>query len=205
VAVTCGAGINCVGLTPDGRTARFLALGWFTGDWGGGNGLGSAAQWWAMRAEDGRGPQTALRTAVAAHFGLPSMHDVAVAIHKGKIGWGMMRELAPVVFATAGTGDPVAVALLRRQADEVCAMALTAMRRLGLDGLPTPVVLGGGLLTARDPLLTSAITQRIAAEAPSSTVRITDVPPVVGAALLGLDHLGCGPAAERRLRAAYAV
>jgi len=35
-------------------------------------------------------------------------------------------------------------------------------------------------------------------------VRVTDVPPVAGAALLGLDHLGAGTGAERRLRAAYA-
>ncbi|MFC9292271.1 BadF/BadG/BcrA/BcrD ATPase family protein, partial [Streptomyces sp. NPDC057052] len=36
VAVVCGAGINCVGLRPDGRTARFPALGRISGDWGGG-------------------------------------------------------------------------------------------------------------------------------------------------------------------------
>ena len=36
VAVVCGAGINCVGLLPDGRTARFPALGHISGDWGGG-------------------------------------------------------------------------------------------------------------------------------------------------------------------------
>src|SRR4029077_12312087 len=35
VAVTCGAGINCVGIAPDGRHARFPALGAITGDWGG--------------------------------------------------------------------------------------------------------------------------------------------------------------------------
>src|SRR5262249_60382761 len=39
VAVTCGTGINCVGVAPDGRTAGFLALGMSTGDWGGGGGL----------------------------------------------------------------------------------------------------------------------------------------------------------------------
>ena len=36
VAVVCGAGINCVGVSPDGRHARFPALGTITGDWGGG-------------------------------------------------------------------------------------------------------------------------------------------------------------------------
>ena len=32
VAVVCGAGINCVGIAPDGRAARFPALGAITGD-----------------------------------------------------------------------------------------------------------------------------------------------------------------------------
>ena len=35
VAVVCGAGINCAGLLPDGRTARFAAVGHISGDWGG--------------------------------------------------------------------------------------------------------------------------------------------------------------------------
>ena len=82
-------------------------------------------------------------------------------------------------------------------------MALAAMRRLGLDERRTHVVLGGGLLTARDPLLTAEITQRFAVCAPHAVVVIVTVPPVAGAALLGLDRAGAGPAAERRLRAAY--
>ena len=52
-------------------------------------------------------------------------------------------------------------------------MALTVMRRLGLTGLATPVVLGGSLLAARDPLLTVGVTERIKAAAPQAAVRIT--------------------------------
>jgi len=204
VAVTCGAGINCVGVAPDGRKTGFLALGGITGDWGGGHGLGQAALWWAMRAEDGRGPETALRGAVAAHFGMPSVRDVAIGIHLGTISDASLGGLAPAVLALAGTGDDVAAGLVRRQAGEICAMALTVMRRLGLTGLATPVVLGGSVLAARDPMLTAGVIEGIRAGAPNAAVRITDVPPVAGAALLGLDHLGAGPEAERRLRADYA-
>jgi len=204
VAVTCGAGINCVGVAPDGRQTGFLALGGITGDWGGGDGLGRAALWWAMRAEDGRGPETGLRGAVAAHFGVPSVRDVAIGIHLGTIAEDALRELAPAVLAAAGAGDDVAAGLVRRQAGEICAMALTVMRRLGLTGLATPVVLGGSMLAARDPLLTASVIEELRAGAPRAAVHITDVPPVAGAALLGLDHLGAGPGAERRLRADYA-
>jgi N-acetylglucosamine kinase-like BadF-type ATPase len=204
VAVTCGAGINCVGVAPDGRKTGFLALGEISGDWGGGSGLGQAALWCAIRAEDGRGPDTELRGAVAAHFGVPSVQDVTIRIHLGTITKDALRELAPVVLALGNQGDAVATALVRRQAGEICAMALAVMRRLSLTGLATPVVLGGAVLAARDPLLTAAVIEGIKADAPDAAVRVTDVPPVAGAALLGLDHLGAGTEAERRLRAAYA-
>ncbi len=204
VAVTCGAGINCVGVAPDGRKAGFLALGRISGDWGGGHGLGMAALWWAIRAEDGRGRQTALREAVAAHFGVTSVREVTVGIHTGAIAEASLRDLAPAVLALAGRGDAVAADLVQRQASEICTMALTVIHRLGLTGLATPVVLGGGLLAARDPLLTAGILAGIKADVPAAAVRITDVPPVAGAALLGLDYLGAAPEAERRLRAVYA-
>jgi len=59
------------------------------------------------------------------------------------------------------------------------------------------------VLTARDPLLTGEITKRLAGEAPLATPRIVDIPPVAGAALLGLDHIGAPPSAQDRLRDAY--
>jgi N-acetylglucosamine kinase-like BadF-type ATPase len=204
VAVTCGAGINCVGVAPDGRIYRFLALGSKSGDWGGGFGLGRAAVWWAIRDEDGRGEPTALREAVPAHFGLAAMHDVAVAMQREAITDDDVAGLAPVLFTCANRGDRVALDLVSRQADEVCAMALAAMGKLGLTSAATPVVLGGGLMTAREPLLTTAIMARLAAEAPRSAPLIIDVPPIAGAALLGLDQVRAAPGAHARLRAAYA-
>ena len=203
VAVTCGAGINCVAVAPDGQTARYLALGTLTGDWGGGQGLWAAVMWHAMRAEDGRGPATGLTPAVAAHFGLPSVSEVAIAVHKGKLGEDDLLRLTSVLFTVAAAGDPVARGLVRRQAEEICVMAVTAMRRLSLPAAGTPVVLGGGLLEARDTLLTSAVEERLAAAAPGAVPRVLDIPPIAGAALLGLDYLDAGDSAAARLRQCY--
>jgi N-acetylglucosamine kinase-like BadF-type ATPase len=201
VAVTCGAGINCVGVAPDGQTTRFLAFGTLTGDWGGGIGLGREVMWHATRAEDGRGEPTSLRTAVAAFFGLPSMHEVSIAFHLGELGEDDLIRLPAVLFEAAAAGDAIAASMVERQAEEICAMAVTAMRRLDLDGaLGIPVVLGGGVLEARNPLLTDAITRRLAAAAPGAAARVVDTSPVTGAALLGLDYLNAGPIAARRLR-----
>ncbi len=203
VAVTCGAGINCVGIGPDGETTGFLALGTLTGDWGGGHGLAKEVMWWAARAEDGRGPQTLLREAVAAHFGVADVRDALIGLHLGSITRESLHGLVPVLFEVSGRGDQVARDLVHRQADEVAVMALTVIRRLGLAGAAVPVVLGGGILTARDPVLTERLAARLAAGAPGSIMRIVDIPPIAGAALLGLDHVGAPPSAHARLRAAY--
>ena len=131
IAVTCGAGINCVGVGPDGRTTRFLAFGTLSGDWGGGLGLGRAAVWHAIRAEDGRGEPTELRAAVPAFYRLPSMHEVVVAFHLDKLGEDDLLRLPAVVFATAQAGDAAALSLIERQAEEIVTMAVTAINRLG--------------------------------------------------------------------------
>jgi hypothetical protein len=98
----------------------------------------------------------------------------------------------------------VATELVHRQAEEVVAMAVVAMRRLELLDEPTAVILGGGVLTAGHPLLVETVVRLLAAAAPKALERVVDVPPVVGAALLGLDHTNAAPTAHTQLRAAFA-
>ncbi|MBV6697587.1 ATPase [Kitasatospora aureofaciens] len=203
VAVVCGAGINCVGLLPDGRTARFPALGELTGDWGGGSGLAGNSMWHAVRSEDGRGGPTALARAIAEHFGLPSAGAVAEAVHLGHLPTTRLHEIVRVLFAVAGDGDAVALELIDRQADEIVRLAVVALTRLELLDAPAPVVLGGGVLASRQPLLLDNLTARLAEAAPLAEPRVVVAPPVLGAALLGLDHLGAGERAQARLREAY--
>ncbi|MFJ8018029.1 N-acetylglucosamine kinase [Streptomyces sp. NPDC096339] len=205
VAVVCGAGVNCVGMTPDGRTARFPALGRISGDWGGGGGLADEALWSAARAEDGRGGPTELARALPAHFGHTSMYELIEALHLGRIPGGRRHELVPVLFAVAAAGDPVAGALVHRQADEIVTMATVALRRLELLDREVPVVLGGGVLTARHPQLNDRVADGLAERAPLARMHVITAPPVLGAALLGLDALAAPPPSYARLRARFGV
>ncbi|WP_435601077.1 N-acetylglucosamine kinase [Streptomyces sp. C10-9-1] len=204
VAVVCGAGINCAGMLPDGRTARFPALGRLSGDWGGGGGLAEEALWCAARAEDGRGEPSELARLLPAHFGLPSVHALIEALHLGRIAPTRRHELVPVLFAASTAGDRAARALVRRQAEEVVAMAAVALGRLDLLDEPAPLVLGGSVLASRHPQLHADIAEFLADRAPKAVVHLVTAPPVLGAALLGMDAIGAGPEARERLRAHYA-
>jgi N-acetylglucosamine kinase-like BadF-type ATPase len=201
--VVCGAGINCCGLLPDGRTARFPAVGKISGDWGGGQQLAEEAIWAAARADDGRGPATTLKTALPQHYGVRSMTELIEAMHLGGIPVVRRLEAVPVLFQVATDGDEVATAIVYRQAEEIVAMATVALRRLDLLDVPTPVILGGGVLTANHPLLLRQITAQLAAAAPHAIPQILEVPPVVGAILLGLDHTEAAPEAHRAIRTTY--
>jgi N-acetylglucosamine kinase-like BadF-type ATPase len=198
VAVVCGAGINCVGVSPDGRHARFAALGPTTGDWGGGYDVGLAALSAAARSEDGRGPRTALQQAVPAYFGLATPAELGEAIHRGRVPLGRLEELPPLVFGAAGS-DLVAGEIVDRLASEVVALARVAVERLQLADQSAEVLLGGGLLRSGDGRLIGAIDAGLREVDPSLIVRRASSPPIVGAALLGLDDLGVRGEAHGRV------
>ena len=201
VGVVVGAGMNCVGIAPDGREVRFPAIGELSGDWGGGRDIGMAAVGTALRGEDGRGPRTTLSRLVPEWFGLPSALAVVEALFLGRIGERRVLELVPMVFAEADAGDEVATQLVARQVDEIVAMAGAAIRRLGLTEVDVEVVLGGGLFHREAPTFLGRIRSAVRELAPAALLTQVTAPPVVGAALLGLDRLGPAPGAAERLRA----
>lgn len=204
VAVVCGAGINCVGLAADGRTARFLSLGQSSGDWGGGHHLGPLTLYYAARGEDGRGEPTALSAAVTGMFERATVEDVAAALHLGEIPYERIYDLTPVLFAVAANGDRVAARVVERQAAEIVSLVRVAAGRLGLLDAEYGVVLGGSVLAARHPMLHDAVVSGIHALSPRARITVLTTPPVAGAALLALDALAATPDAIHRLRAATA-
>jgi N-acetylglucosamine kinase-like BadF-type ATPase len=200
VAVTCGAGINCVGVAPDGRRVRFDSLGVVSGDWGGGADVGVAAVSAGARSADGRGPVTELERLVPQHFGYADPTALARAIHAKELGWDRLGELTPLVFELADTDD-AAGAIVDRLADEVVALARAALTRLDLLGDAVDVVLGGGVLRAGNRRLLARIEAGLHAVGPSLRITTPESPPIVGAALLGLDRIGANGDARARLRA----
>jgi N-acetylglucosamine kinase-like BadF-type ATPase len=180
VAVVCGSGINCVGRSGD-RVARYPALGWETGDWGGAEALGQEALYHANRAADGRGEQTALLDLVESHFGKPAA-EVGADFHYKRLPRTRLGELAPAIVAS---DDAAAAALTTRLADEIVLLVQRALRELELDD--ADVVLGGGMLERGGRLV-----ELVAPRLPSAPI-LPELPPVAGAVLAALD----GDAAAR--------
>jgi N-acetylglucosamine kinase-like BadF-type ATPase len=201
VAVTVGAGVNCVGTSPSGRRAWFPALGDITGDWGGGPDIGMAALGAGVRSEDGRGPATTLARAVAGYFGFRTALEVAVAIHQGTLAVPRLIELPPLVVSAAEAGDAEALAIMRHQGTEVTRLAVAALHQLEMADSPVQVVLGGSVLVSSRSILLDFIAEGIRAEAPKAETSLSTTRPVVGAAIAGLSLAGANGSAQSRLLA----
>jgi N-acetylglucosamine kinase-like BadF-type ATPase len=201
VAVVCGTGMNCAGVGPDGRFVRFPSFGELSGDRAHGGGwLGRAALGAAIRARDGRGPRTVLERSVSAHFGMARPTAVMEAIYVGRLENARLSELAPLVLKAAAAGDGVAQELMDEMTDEIVVTANAAIRRLRLTRSDVHVVLGGGVLRAMNAAGIARITSGIREVAPAAVIMQLDGPPVLGAALIGLDELGASEKARARLR-----
>lgn len=190
VAIVCGTGMNAIGVRADGAQVRFPALGGISGDWGGGSSLGGEVLWHSARAADGRGPSTRLLPMLLESFGAATLDEIVEDLHFGRRSETTLASLAPLVFAAADAGDEVALGLVARQADEVLAYARACLSRLELLDRPVPVVIGGGVARARNPLLVGRVENGLARFAPRASLRIVDAAPVLGAALLALADAG---------------
>jgi len=124
------------------------------------------------------------------------------ALYMGRLDIHRLTELTPLLFRAARGGDDVARDLVWRQADEIVSMATVAIKRLRMRRLDVHVILGGGVFRNGWPAFLERIDSGIHAVAPDAIVRVLDVPPVVGAAVIGLEQLGASEAARRKVRAA---
>ena len=206
IALICGQGINASAVGVDGRRVRFAGVGDIAGDWGGAGSVGLAGLAAAVRARDGRGPRTALERTIPQAVGLARPDRVTYALYTGRLDERRVGELAPIVFATAVAGDPVARTIIDRLADELATMAIALARRAHLVRREPEVVLAGGVFRTDDGVFHERLRAAIAAGVPGARFRRLTVPPVVGSALIGLDRLADGmadPAAESRVRAGF--
>ncbi|HUG49552.1 MAG TPA: hypothetical protein VLZ78_01000, partial [Terrimesophilobacter sp.] len=138
---------------------------------------------------------TSLTRSVPAHLGLPDVQAVIEAFHFGRLSADRFSTMAPLVLDDAEAGDAVAGSIVDRQAEEIVALAVAALRRLDLIDQPVPVVLGGGVLASGNRRLLAGIDSGLADRAPKAYAQLVRSRPILGAALLTLEAVDAPPSA----------
>lgn len=180
VVLAIGTGSVAIGIGDDGAYARVDGWGPWLGDEGGGAWIGAAGLRAALRAHDGRGPDTALLAAAVERFGEADRLPSAISWDGNQA--RAVAAFAPDVARAAAAGDTTASAILRDAAGALAETVLAAARRTGGDA----VTVTGGLTGLGEPLLgplRSALTDSprpLGLQAPLGD-------PLDGAGLLALD------------------
>ena len=148
VAVIAGTGSIAYGIDRKGRTARAGGLGPMLADEGSAGWLGQKGLVAAVRAAEGRGPQTMLKDALFSILSVNTLSDLVPLAYGGGLVRERLAELAPAVVGVANSGDPVAAGLVEETASELASAARSVARQLDFGATPYPLVFSGGLFTA---------------------------------------------------------
>ncbi|MEV7323953.1 BadF/BadG/BcrA/BcrD ATPase family protein [Streptomyces sp. NPDC093970] len=183
VVLAIGTGSVAVGIGEDGSYARVDGWGPWLGDEGSGAWIGAAGLRAALRAHDGRGPDTSLLAAAGARFGDPDRLPSALGRDGNPA--RTAAAFAPDVARAAAAGDAVAAKIVQEAAAALGEAVLAAAHRLGGDDA-LPVTITGGLTGLGEPLVGPLLAVLAGSARPLET-RPPLGDPLDGARLLALD------------------
>jgi N-acetylglucosamine kinase-like BadF-type ATPase len=191
VAIVVGTGPAVAGRGPDGRE---WSLSWWAQEPLGATGIGHEALRAACQYKLGIGPATTLTDALPAIY---HEHSVEAVLHSftrrnNRRNWQDKGRAARTVLASAEAGDPVANAIITRQAKRFAVYARAAAIQAGFDpqGDALPVVLAGSVVTADHSPMAEALRRELARQIPHCRPVLPTLPPMAGAALDAIAEAG---------------
>jgi N-acetylglucosamine kinase-like BadF-type ATPase len=183
VVLIVGTGSSCYGRDQGGRAWRSGGWGSLISDEGSSYWLSREALRAAVRALDGRGPDTVLAERLLAALGVREADDLMHRLYLPGLERAELAALAPIVVRAAHAGDRVARDLVRRGAGELAECVQAVAAQLGF-GHGFELVVVGGLAQA-EGALTRTLTSLLARRGVPCTLVPPELPPVLGACLLG--------------------
>jgi N-acetylglucosamine kinase-like BadF-type ATPase len=185
ITVSAGSGVCASYLGPSDEKYFY---GYF-GELGGGTAIDQLTLYAIIRAEDGRGPKSALTTAIPKATGHTSVAALLHAITREKYEIPH-TAIRPSLFKTAASGDAVAIDVVKTFGRELALLATNVIRKFSLGGSGTYVVASGSLFTRTGPLLFDVFRDLVKATDPSAHVKLNTRPPVAGAVRAALHARG---------------
>lgn len=191
VVLVAGTGSAAYARDSKENSVRVGGWGWLIDDGGSTCWMGMEAIRAVARAADHRGPETSLTEIINREWGQESPDELPVNFYKNPLPREWVAKLAPMVFSAAAAGDTAAASIIDRGAEELADLAASAARRLNF-GARIPIVVNGGLVKAGDAFL-KPLSFALSRYIPNGDLVPPQLPPVLGAALLGLKLASIEP------------
>lgn len=187
VAVAAGTSCNARGRDRAGREGGITGNGQTFGEYGGGIELVYKAYDAMSRAWSLRGPQTLITDLFVEHFRAETIANLLEGVARGR--YHIRAADAELVFRAYQQEDAVAENLIRWISQELGSLAIGVIHQIQIEKLEFEVVLAGSFYRGT-PLIEQVMRETIHTVAPGATLVRLEAPPVVGAAMLGMEQFG---------------
>lgn len=196
LAVVSGTGCNCRGWDRERQKEGMVTgNGFMMGEGAGGSELMHRAVQAVSHEWTRRGRPTSISQAFIQEVGASNLADLVEGLSQGY--YSLDASAAPLVFAAASEGDPVAIELIQWAGSELGELAKAVIRQLSFQDLDFEIVLIGSMFKG-GALLIESMKAVIQETAPKARLVPLTAPPVVGAVLLAMEQTGGKPSQEIR-------
>ncbi|TVP84471.1 MAG: ATPase [Acholeplasmataceae bacterium] len=186
-----GTGTNAAAIGHDGKKAILRSLGFVLGIYGGGLDIARAALHHAFRADELTYHDTLLKTEIPLLLDCRTMAEVVPFFYPTyRLPRDVMGSITALVNRLALAGDVVSQDILREAGFHVGWQTAGVIRQVGSEHETVPVVVGGRVFQSESPCFLEAFEQQLKTIVPKAYIIHPVYPPVVGAYLFALDHLG---------------
>jgi N-acetylglucosamine kinase-like BadF-type ATPase len=185
VLVIAGTGSIAYGINEKWENARAGGWGPLISDQGSGYDIGCQALRAIVRAEDGMGPATPLKTVIMEKLGISQLGEVIGVVNREN-SRSQIASLARVVLLEATKEDGVARKIVRDAANNLQELAVSVLRKLHMEREQTTVITAGGLFSEEN-ILYLFLVEALADF--KVTVKLPVLPPVGGALLLAYQEI----------------
>jgi len=193
IIVIAGTGSICFGMNERGEIFRSGGWGYLLGDEGSGFFLGQRAAIAALRAFDGRGPETSLLNLIVDFLGLGTLHEIIPFLYGSKAApKEVLASLAPLVFEAASEGDAVAKQIVEEAGKELGIMALSVAKRISKNGQKLEIACIGSVFKQEKWLVPQMYTV-LAQDFKDISIHAPLYSPAAGAVLLAMNRAGESP------------
>ena len=194
IAVVSGTGCNCWGWNKTRtRIGQVAGGGWEMGEAGGSAELVMRAVQFVAHAWSLRGPATSLTDAFVKHVSAGSVDDLLEGLMDKR--YRIDASAAPLVIRTAEMGDLVVNEVICWAGNELAELAKAVIRQLDFQMIEFELVLIGSLVQ-NNGQLREVFRKAVLDFAPQAKISHLNMPPVVGAVLLGMRQAGLEPGSE---------
>jgi N-acetylglucosamine kinase-like BadF-type ATPase len=182
-----GTGSNCYGRNSLGLEAKASGWDFVLGDQGSGYEIGIKALRALMKAYDGRGPDTLLKSTILSSLKIENISDLLQWVYCKPFSKNKISSIAKIVHKTVEMGDMESLRILNEEIDEIISAISTIADKLDLNNKDFDLVLMGSVFKNKK-YFTDIIIDKIKSKYKKANVIYLLKPPVEGALKLALEN-----------------